>query len=151
MGYVHRSLRSWSAIAAAALNAIARNRGDDAGRVYFADAEIAYVADIQVARRVRTNSSWKIERSLRSWPSISRKAQRAITGHGGDGASGIHPPDAIVVLIRNVEVPKQIVRDKGCAVDRGLRRWSPIARIACRTVPGHRGNRLCVNRSNGSD
>ena len=104
------------------------NRRDRAGRIDLANAIVVRVGDVDVARAVHRNIYGAEELRLNRWPPVTAEKPAALAGSRdrGDGAREIHPANAVVVGIGNIEVPPAVHRNATRVVERRLNRRAPV-------------------------
>jgi hypothetical protein len=67
--------------------------------------------DEQIALRVNSDTQRKVELGGGTWPTISAEASDAVSCYSADNAAGADPPDAMVEVVSNEQIPDTIQRD----------------------------------------
>src|SRR5205814_1133003 len=127
--------------------AIARHGGDDPRRCGDpANSVVALVRDVDIAARIQRDTVWVVEARARRRTAIAREAGAAIARHGGDDPRRrSDPANAVVALVRDVEIAARIQRDTVCAVQAPARRRTAIAREAVDAIARHGGDDSCCD------
>ena len=104
-----------AAVAGKAMCATARHGGDDAfGGLHAADAAVARIGDEQVARGVHRHTLGEAQAGGGGGAAVAGEAPGAGARHGGDDPTGpVHPADAVVELIGDVQVARGVHRHIG--------------------------------------
>jgi hypothetical protein len=89
---------------------VASHGGDSAARIDLADAPVGEVRDVEVARAVHRHASGIIEFCAGGRDVVPIVSGCSVARHGGDSAARIDLADALVALVRNVEVPRAVHR-----------------------------------------
>src|SRR5208282_1918354 len=90
--------------------AVARYGGDDPAGVHLADAPIAKVHDIEVARAVHRHAIGLEEFRAGGWTVVPAIAPGSVARHRGNDAAGVHLADALVIIIHDIEVARAVHR-----------------------------------------
>ena len=96
----------------------ARHRRDGPGRD-FTHPLIRAVADVEVAGAVHHEPARVLQRRTRGGAAVPGKGARAVARHRRDGAGRVHPADAVVAAVRNVEVAGRVHGQQGGVVQGG--------------------------------
>ena len=129
------------AVPAGALSPRARYRGDRPAGIDFADALVAGIGDVEVARAVQRRASGEVELRRGCRPAVPAEAGGPRSRHRGDRPIGIDPADALVAGIGDVEVSRAVQRYVAGSVElrRGCRPAVPAEAGGPRSR--HRGDR----------
>src|SRR6266480_7473517 len=135
---VETRARRRTAIAREGGAAIARHGGDDPRRRGDpANSVVALVRDVDIAVRIQRDTIRVVEARARRRTTVAREGGAAIARHGGDDSRRrIDLANAVVVLVRNIEVATCIQRHSSWVVEARARRRAAIAQGAATTGYG---------------
>src|SRR5208337_2898994 len=85
------------------------------GNVHLADALVALVRNIQVSCAVHGYSSRLVEFCGGSRSAVAGEAGNSVSGHRADIPTGVHLADALIALVRNVQVSCAVYRHPSIA------------------------------------
>src|SRR5439155_347472 len=139
---VETRARRRTAIAREGWAAIARHGGDDPRRCSDpANSVVALVRDVEIAARIQRDTDWVVEARARRRTAIAREAVEAIARHGRDDPRRRSDlANAVVALVRDVEIAACIQRDTDWAVEARARRRIAIAREGGAAIARHGGD-----------
>ena len=98
-----------AAVPAEAARPVARHRGDHPRSVHLADAVVARIGDVQVARAVQRHATGSVQLRRHSRAAVPAEAER-LARHRGDHPRGVHLADAAVAIIGDVQVARAVHR-----------------------------------------
>ena len=108
-----RRARACAAVATESIDAVARNRGDDARtRGHLADAIVVDVRDVHVARRIHCDVTRVVKLRARARAAVAAESKDASARDRGDDARAFcHLTDAMISIIRDVHAARRVHRD----------------------------------------
>src|SRR5208282_3389700 len=93
-----------------AQHSVARHGGDGAAGAHLADAVVKSGRDVEVARAVHCHAIGKEDFRGGGRDAVPVVAPSSGARHGGDVPAGVHLADAVVVLVRYVQVARAVHR-----------------------------------------
>src|SRR5437773_4025971 len=107
----------------------------------FANSVVVRVHDIEIPARIQRDTGWVVEARVRRRTAIARESVDAIARHGGDDPRRRGDlANAVVALVRDVEIAACIQRDSDWAVEARARRGTVIAREGGAAIARHGGD-----------
>ena len=110
-------------------------RDDPVGR-HLADAEVALVRDVEVARRVEGDVVREVQLGGGGGALVATKAGNTGAGKRGDDPVGRHPADAVVRGVGDEEIARGVYGDAGRGLELGGSRQAAVATEAGPTGAG---------------
>src|SRR6185436_11673862 len=91
----------------------ARHRREHPSGGELANSRAIGIGEKQIARAIQSQRSWSAQLGVECRPVIAESALRSSAGNGGDDSLWRDAADAMVVGIRNEDIPRPVGRDRG--------------------------------------